>query len=100
MRALSVELRPGHVNAAGCIDMDRLVVRKLAVSALRLAVSVPGRDRCQSGRLPGDAIPRHSPAVEQQLDLVWRREVERLADEVRRLAVRAERNDGIASCVV
>ena len=98
--ALTVELRPRDVDPPGRVDMDRLVVRELAVPALGLPVAVPGRDRRQARGLPRDAGARHGAAVQQQLDLIRRREVERLADEVRRLTVWAERHDRIAARVV
>src|SRR5919198_5576846 len=96
----AVELRPGDVDAPTRVYVNRLVVRELAVPALGLAIAVPRRDRRQTGRLPDDAGAGDGATVQQQLDLVGRREVERLADEVGVAAIRAERDDGVAARVV
>src|SRR5438552_5379867 len=88
---LPVELHPGDVDPPKigtgrvAVDVDGLVVRELPVRALALPVAVPGahlRELLIAAVEPGPApIAR---ATDEQRNLVRRREVERLADEVSR----------------
>src|SRR3989449_6482489 len=91
----SAELHPRHVQRAVerarrvAIPGDGLVVGELPVRPLAPAVAVP------RGYLGGAGGPREAAvagAAREQGDLERRRDVERLADEVRGAAVRRKRD--------
>src|SRR3989442_3041840 len=95
----AAELHPGHVQRTVerarrvAIHGDGLVVGELPVRPLAPAVAVP------RGYLGGAGGPREAAvagAAREQGDLEGRRDVERLADEVRGAAVRRKRDRPVA----